>query len=482
MRIALSHKFVARSLLVAAAVVVFPLLVEATGVPVAAWASAFVALGVGGALGFFLSRELGAKFTRLRGVTERIQAGDLSTHVDLRNVRFPDETDELAQSVARMLESLRELVEQVQVSSARVAGAAIDLSQSTVETRTGQEEISATVKHVAEGVAHQQTLLDDAMRLIHDIAQAIELNSSRAREAFGFAAEANQKAHSGVDVSRLALEKMKTVFERVDDAGNLVFQLEGKTSHVHQITEMIHSVAQRTNLLSLNASIEAARAGEAGRGFSVVADEIRKLAESAGRSAEEISKLVHEIQSETAQVADEMRQANVVISEGRDDVNTIASSLEQIQSAVSEAASRSEEIFQEADAHARDAERMVGSVEEITRLATANAGAMNELSAAGQQQLIAIAETVSAAQVLSGLAEDMSGAVRRFQTGVTHDRAAAARESAIRSAADAPVVTKTPEVSPPAVPEPPAAPEPDPTPEPEDEAPRFDPGRREDAW
>jgi len=87
---------------------------------------------------------------------------------------------------------------------------------------------------------------------------------------------------------------------------------------VHQITEMIHSVAQRTNLLSLNASIEAARAGEAGRGFSVVADEIRKLAESAGQSAEEISKLVHEIQTETAQVADEMRQSSQVIAEGRE--------------------------------------------------------------------------------------------------------------------------------------------------------------------
>ena len=117
---------------------------------------------------------------------------------------------------------------------------------------------------------------------MHEIATAIELNASRAREAFGFAAEANQKANSGVDVSRLAIEKMRTRLRARRAAVARVFELEEKTRHVHQITEIITSVAHRTNLLSLNASIEAARAGEAGRGFSVVADEIRKLAESAG--------------------------------------------------------------------------------------------------------------------------------------------------------------------------------------------------------
>jgi methyl-accepting chemotaxis protein len=418
-RVSLSHKLVVRSLLVAGAVVAFPHLVEGAGLAVAPWAAPFVALGVGGALGYFLSRELARKFDALRGVTERIRAGDLRGADAPAGgpARFPDETDELGASVQGMLSSLRELVEQVQHISGSVSTAAADLSRSTRETKSGNEEISATVEGVAKGVAREQELLDGAMRLIHDIAQTIELNASRAREAFGFSAEASQKANAGVGVSRLALEKMKTVFQRVEEAGGLVFQLESKTRHVHQITEMIHSVAQRTNLLSLNASIEAARAGEAGRGFSVVADEIRKLAESAGQSAEEISKLVHEIQAETAQVADEMRQSSQVIAEGRDDVNTIAHSLEQIQSAVTEAASRAEEIFQEADAQARDAERMVGSVDEIARVTAANATAVREGAEAAQHQLAAMGETVASAQAVAELADEMRGALRRFQTG-----------------------------------------------------------------
>ena len=419
MRVALSHKLVVRSLLVAGAVVLFPHAIEGMGLAVAPWAAPFVALGVGGTLGYFLSRELGHKFDALRAATARIEHGDLRGAPELEGApaRLPDETDELAASVQGMLRSLRELVEHVQHIAGRVSTAAADLSRSTRETRDGNEEISATVEGVAKGVAHQQELLEGAMRLIHDIAQAIELNASRAREAFGFSAEASQKANAGVGVSRLALEKMKTVFQRVEEAGGLVFRLESKTLHVHQITEMIHSVAQRTNLLSLNASIEAARAGEAGRGFSVVADEIRKLAESAGQSAEEISKLVHEIQAETAQVADEMRQSSQVIAEGRDDVNTIAHSLEQIQSAVSEAASRAEEIFQEADAQARDAERMVGSVDEIARVAVANATAIRGVAAAAQQQLAATAETAGSAQAVAELADEMRALLRRFQTG-----------------------------------------------------------------
>ena len=110
-----------------------------------------------------------------------------------------------------------------------------------------------------------------------------------------------------------------------------------------------------------------------------------------------------------------MRESGQVIAEGRDDVNTIAHSLEQIQSAVSEAASRAEEIFQEADAQARDTERMVISVEEIARVAVTNADAVREVADAASGQFETMAETVASAQTMSELSDEMRGALRRFQ-------------------------------------------------------------------
>jgi len=353
-RVALTHKFVVGSLLVGVAVVSFPLLLGASGLAVAWWVSPFVALGAGTAIGFFLSRDLTRTFQNLKDAASSMSRGNLAVSVPPAGSRFPDETDDLAHSIRVMARGLRELVDNVQATADRVSNAAHELTRSTQHVHVQNEDISGTVSALAKSLGEQQALLQDAVRLTHEIASTIEQNADRAREAFGFAAEANQKANSGVDVTRLAIEKMRTVFERVEASVARVFELETKTRHVHGITEFITSVAHSTNLLSLNASIEAARAGEAGRGFSVVADEIRKLAESAGRSAEEIAKLIHEIQSDTAQVADEMRSSSVVIGEGRDDVDTIATSLEHIRAAVSEAAARAEEIF-----HGRGASRLL---------------------------------------------------------------------------------------------------------------------------
>jgi methyl-accepting chemotaxis protein len=430
-RVALTHKFVLGSLAVGSAVVLFPGLLDRSGIDVAPWVSPFVALGAGAAIGFSLSRDLARSFATLHTATERISHGDLGARVEVPAApRFPDETHDLARSISGMAESLRDLVTRVQTTAEQVSTAASELARASQYASDHNGKISHSVDALASGVAEQQKLLSDANRLVHEIASTIERNADRAREAFGFAAEANQKANSGVDISRLAIQKMRTVFEGVEQSVARVFELESKTAHVHQITEMITSVAQRTNLLSLNASIEAARAGEAGRGFSVVAEEIRKLAESAGRSADEISKLIHEIQSETAEVAEAMRTSSIGVSEGREDVDTIAHSLEHIRAAVSEAAARAEEIFHGADSQTRDVERMVASMDEIAKVADRNAAAIEDAVSTSQEQVASMSQMVAASRSLDEISKRLDGALGRFRTRPGRDVPEAAGEAA----------------------------------------------------
>ncbi len=412
----MSHKFAIGSLLVAGVALLIPALVQGLGLPMAGWARPFLAMGAGGALAWWMSLRISDGYRPVIELSERIVAGDLTRAESGVEQSFPDESTDLARNMAAMVTSLREVMSHIQETSKSIVGGVRTLQEAVSGVEGSSSDMTGTISEISKGASNQQDLLGDVTRLITDIASAIEVNASRAREAFGFAAEANQKANSGVDVSRLAIEKMRSVFERVELAGGNVFQLEEKTRHVHQITEIITSVASRTNLLSLNASIEAARAGEAGRGFAVVADEIRKLAESAARSADEISKLVGEIEADTQRVADEMRESGQVITEGRDDVNTIAASLEQIRSAVGEAAGRAEEIFQEADNQARDAEKMVESMDQVSKVALANAAAVEEVAELARRQMGAVGDMTEAAESLDGLSGRLDQMVARYRT------------------------------------------------------------------
>ncbi len=443
-RFTLTAKFIVGSLFVAGSTFALPEVLRGLGLEFPWQGTLFVALLMAAIMGYFFSRMLSANFDRLIDVNTRLRQGDLS--VDLVSGgerRFPDESDDLVESVRGMLEHLRGLVAHVQEGASVVTQGARELKESIDVVRVGNEGISSTISEVAHNVDQQQALVDGGSRQIQQISSEIELNAGRAREAFGFAAEANQKAGTGVEVARLAIEKMRNVFERVEETGNKVFELEAKTRHVHQITEIITDVAHRTNLLSLNASIEAARAGEAGRGFSVVADEIRKLSESAGRSAEEITKLIHEIQADTNEVADDMRHSSIVIGEGREDVNTIASSLGEIKAAVSEAAARAEEIFHGADSHAMNAEGMVRAMEEIARVVVGNGRSIEQVAQTASAQLATVAGIVGRSKSLARSAEELSKGLNNFRISERY----AAPSPPVFSA---PAVASTPLVSGPA--------------------------------
>jgi len=417
-RLSLVHKCALGSLAAAGTAVAVPPLALALGITANVGMVNALAVALGCAVGAALASRLLGEHTQSARLVRRASRGDYGALAELRpGATLEDEAHELASGAAVLGDRLAALSGDTQSVLERMQRAAEAFARGGKRADSTAHEIAETVAELAKGGANEKALLADVQRLSAEIASAIEANASRAREAFGFAAEANQKANSGVDISRLAIEKMRSGFERMEHTGKLVFELESKTRHVHQITELITNVASRTNLLSLNASIEAARAGEAGRGFAVVADEIRKLAESAQRSADEISKLVGEIESDTHNVADQMRESGQVIAEGRDDVNTIAHSLGQIQAAVGEASSRAEEIFEQADVQAQGAERMVGAISEVAQVASAHIASVDLVAGAAERQIEAMAEIAGVSGELSVVARELADATQRVRQG-----------------------------------------------------------------
>jgi methyl-accepting chemotaxis protein len=417
-RLSLVYKSAIGSLAAAGTALAVPSLARAFGLSAEAAPVSALAACAGAAVGAALAGRLFGEHAHAAQLVRRAARGDYGALGGSHSTAaLEDEAHELAAGAILLGDRLGVLSRDTHSVSERMQRAVEAFAQSGKSAEATAREISQTVSELAKGGANEKALLADVQRLSAEIASAIEANASRAREAFGFAAEANQKANSGVDVSRLAIEKMRSGFERMEHTGKMIFQLEAKTRHVHQITELITSVASRTNLLSLNASIEAARAGEAGRGFAVVADEIRKLAESAQRSADEISKLVGEIESDTHNVADEMRVSGQVIAEGRDDVNTIAHSLGQIQSAVGEASSRAEEIFEQADVQTQGAERMVAAISEVAGVASAHVASVDAVAGAAERQIEAMAEIAASSRELAAVARELAEATQRARSG-----------------------------------------------------------------
>ena len=415
MRLELTHKLVLAFALVAGVSIAMPPLLELLGV--AGWLARSFALVAAALAGWLGAHQLARNFDALRRCTDLISRGDLTASVELDGARyFPDETLDLARSVGGMLENLRDLVEHIQRAADQVASCSHELSGSSHDVCTTNQRFADSMRSVASGTVKQQEDVGHAVARMHEIAEALKANADAARAAFGFSSDANRRATAGADVSRLTVLKMQSLFEKIDQAGGLVVRFEEKIRFVHRITEMITSVADKTHTLSLNASIEAARAGDAGRGFSVVAEEIRKLAQSAGGQAEQIEDLIGQLEEESGRIAGVMRGMGDDVTEGRRALDRILDALEQIQAAVQEVSQRSEAIFHQADGQAGAAEGMVRDVERIAAVATGNAKASDDMQQVLGEQSARLDEVLQQAERMHEMSGELDEVARRFRT------------------------------------------------------------------
>jgi methyl-accepting chemotaxis protein len=208
---------------------------------------------------------------------------------------------------------------------------------------------------------------------------------------------------------------MSSISNTVNDLAKVIKGLGDRSQEIGQIVEVITGIAQQTNLLALNAAIEAARAGEHGRGFAVVADEVRKLAEQSAESAQQITNLIGTIQADTSTAVNVMDSTIQEVSSGIGVVNTAGEAFNRIENLINTVAKQIQEVSAASQQMSVGAMQVVKAIDEISDVSEKTAAGTQNVSAAAQEQLASMEEISASSSSLSKMATELQTLVSRFK-------------------------------------------------------------------
>ncbi|MDC0764486.1 methyl-accepting chemotaxis protein [Brevibacillus sp. AG] len=338
--------------------------------------------------------------------------GDLTQEL---TVFSKDEIGQLAGSFNRMLANLRELISQVREHAQQVAAAAEQLTASSKQTSQATEQIAITIQEMTEGTDRQSQNVEESQQEVEEISAGIEKIAARAQSVSAAAASTSELATEGDRTIQQSVSQMNGIGETMEHLTALVGGLGKRSEQIGQIVEVITQISGQTNLLALNAAIEAARAGEHGRGFAVVADEVRKLAEQASASAQEISQLVASIQMETNEAVLTMEKGSQEVSDGMGGVARAGEAFSQIRDAVVGVTNEIQEVSTAAHTLTESTGKVGQSMQMIATVAQSAVSHSVGVSSATEEQLASMEEIYSSAASLASLADDLEKLIGHFK-------------------------------------------------------------------
>ncbi|RST75275.1 methyl-accepting chemotaxis protein [Siminovitchia acidinfaciens] len=321
-------------------------------------------------MGILISRAISRPLNEVVGLVEKVADGDLTKTADIHS---KDEVGMLAQSVNTMVLNLRATVQ-------NILSAAENLSASSEQVSASTEEIASASSNQANAAQTMNELFRELSDAINAVAQNTEQAAELANKTIQIAQDGEKVVLSSVDGANVVSEQMS--------------QLEKDSNRIGEIIEVIDDIADQTNLLALNAAIEAARAGEQGRGFAVVADEVRKLAERSGEATKQITTIIKGMQENTALSVKSVQEGLAFTQQSGEAFENIIHMVNDTGNKVTEIAGASEE-------------QAAQSTEVLTFI--------ESISAATEEATASSEETASTAQSLTDLAEELNASVAAFK-------------------------------------------------------------------
>lgn len=376
------------------------------------WTVLVASILAGVAIGAATLHTVEQPLRRIEAAAKRFAEGDLRP---ITLGTMPRELETLGDAMTRVSTKLRSLVADVVAESERIASTASDLSAISEQLAATAGEITTAMVEISGGAERQVTGLRQSGTAVEDLRGTAGRNETTAEQVAGLGGEIHRLAgryQKDVAAAANALLELGNV---VQTSARQVEELDRLSEAVYDFVELIKTISSQTNLLALNAAIEAARAGERGVGFAVVAEEVRQLADSSARAAEDVTRTLQGVRTQVAEVTGTMSSGRTKVRGVEAVAQGAAGALEDIVQAVGQIEAAAKGVAREARENLEAAERIRGELERASEAAQAHASSSEEVTAAAEEQGASTEEMAAQASRLSDAAERLRSLVQGFR-------------------------------------------------------------------
>ena len=358
------------------------------------------------------SRFISTNTNKLVSGLKNAAEGDFTIHMDIKS---KDEFGQVSDNFNMMIDRISDLLKKVKISSETVASTSSSILDMTKETDSAMNEVSQTIQEVARGSQEQAMEIDKNSNSINDLANSLENVYSAILEANELAGDTEGLGNKGLGEVEILIDRTEKTSSESDNLSNIINDVKESSNEINSITEAITQIAEQTNLLALNAAIEAARAGEAGRGFSVVAEEIRKLAEESSEATNHISDLILKMNKRTDDAVEAMKISKEAVDEQIVSVDSTKKIFDEIINNVNELDDKILQIKNTTAGIDSNKNSIVESTQNISAVSEEISASTQEVSAS-TEEVTAITHTfVEHSENLKRLSEELIKLVNIFR-------------------------------------------------------------------
>ena len=351
----------------------------------------------------------------LKGQVGYMADGDFSRDIDEKLLKSNDEIGDIAEAIGNMQNSMRHIVSQVMDKSSQVAASSEELTATSQQAASASEEVARAIEEIANGANSQAKDTENTAENVNIMGSLMEQDAHYLKELNGAANLIEKEKEEGFKILGVLINKTDESTKSAKEVYEIIMSNNESAEKIDTASTMIQSIADQTNLLALNAAIEAARAGEAGRGFSVVAEEIRKLAEQSNNFTSDIKEVINELKSKSQSAVDTMNIVQNTIMDQTSSVKDTEGKFEAIASAIDSVNTIIEKLNSSSVQLMENKNLIISLTENLSAISEQNAAGTEEASASMEEQSATIQEIANSGESLASIAEELQSLVAKFR-------------------------------------------------------------------